>query len=190
VIAECPASVGSTPVHAEIIIPPSTTGSARFACTASTCASSGFGSGKPCTLVATYVAIEMKPSDTNSTSVYVLPTGVCSALVSRSVTEVMMFVCISVGSIHKKVATMASPTCGFVGLNPFTLVERPVHLIEDDSAPRCVESSGPRGHAPQCGGGAAIERRQSRAGRILTCRESMRACLRCGVHVENENDPV
>ena len=79
-----------------------------------------FGSGKPCTLVATYVAIEMRPSDTNSTSVYVLPTGVCSALVSRSVTEVMMFVCISVGSIHKKVATMASPTCGVVGLNPFT----------------------------------------------------------------------
>jgi len=25
---------------------------------------------------------------------------------------------------------------------------------------------------------------------MVTCRESMRARLRCGVHVENENDPV
>src|SRR6266550_4232845 len=111
-----------TPVHAEISRPPSTTGTARFACTARIWSPTGSvtPSGKFCTFVARYVAIETSPSDTNSTSVYVLPTGVCSVLANRSVTEVMMFVCVVVGSIQKNVARIASPTCGFVGLKPFT----------------------------------------------------------------------
>src|SRR5437899_314694 len=75
-----------TPLHAETLTPPSVKGWEKVACTASTI-SPGFGSGKPWTLVATYVAMLTLPDETCSTSVYVLPTGVKKASVSTSVTD-------------------------------------------------------------------------------------------------------
>src|SRR5438128_4234438 len=98
------------------MIPPSVTESERLARTASTVLWSRFGSGKFCTLVATYVAIEMPPAVTYSTKWYVLPTGVYGLVVRTSVTESMIFVVVE--PTQKKVATIASPRCGFVGLNP------------------------------------------------------------------------
>ena len=118
------ADTASTPLHDDISIPPSVTESERFARTARTTPVDGsFGSGKFCTLVATYVAIEMPPDVTYSTSVYLLPTGVKLGSVRTSVTESMMLV----EPNQKKVAMIASPWCGFVGLNPLmrTLPFRP-----------------------------------------------------------------
>ena len=51
----------------------------------------------------------MPPAVTYSTSVYVLPTG--APLLNRSVTDVMMLL----DPTQKKVAMIASPTCGFLG---------------------------------------------------------------------------
>jgi len=72
------AKLSSTPVHEEIVRPPSVTDCAKYARTAriSLAPGSVLGSGKFCTFVATYVAIEYPPAVTYSTSVYVLPTGV------------------------------------------------------------------------------------------------------------------
>src|SRR5207245_11715564 len=77
------------PVHADISIPASCTDVERFARTARTTPLVGsFGSGKFCTFVATYVAIEMPPDVTYSTRLYLLPTGVSEgAVVRTSVTE-------------------------------------------------------------------------------------------------------
>src|SRR6267378_4571649 len=72
------------------------------------------GSGKFCTFVATYVAIEYPPAVTYSTSVYLLPTRLYGVVVKTSSTESIMLVDPS----QKKVAIMASPWCGFVGLKP------------------------------------------------------------------------
>ena len=60
-------NVGATPEYAEIVMAPSLIGDVRLARTASTFPWSGFGSGKFCTLVATYVAIEMPPAVRYST---------------------------------------------------------------------------------------------------------------------------
>jgi len=62
------AESGLTPVHAEMSTPPSGTDVERLASTASRWASFWFGEGKFCTFVATYVAIEIPPALTNSTS--------------------------------------------------------------------------------------------------------------------------
>ncbi len=67
--------------------------------------------------VATYVAIEMPPADTCSTKWNVLPSGVRAALVWKSLTDVMV-----AGPVQTNVATIASPMCGLVGLNPFAMV--------------------------------------------------------------------
>ena len=106
----------STPLHAEISNPPSITDCDRSARTARMLSWAGllYPSGKPCTFVATYVAIEMPPDVTYSTSVYVLPTRGYPGNVSTSVTESMMLVEPS----QKKVATIASPWWGLVLLNP------------------------------------------------------------------------
>src|SRR6266576_1579920 len=71
-------------------------------------------SGKFCTLVATYVAIDKLPDVTYWTRAYGFPTRVYGFVVRTSVTESMMFF----EPAQKNVATTASPTCGFVGLNP------------------------------------------------------------------------
>src|SRR6266550_3108289 len=71
-------------------------------------------SGKFCTLVATYVAIDKPPDVTYWTRAYGFPTRVYGFVVRTSVTESMMFF----EPAQKNVATTASPTCGFVGLNP------------------------------------------------------------------------
>ena len=65
------------PLHAESMIPPSVTEVERFARTARIESPPGaeYASGKFCTFVATYVAIETPPAVTYSTSVYLLPTG-------------------------------------------------------------------------------------------------------------------
>src|SRR5436309_2496818 len=68
-----------TPDHADSRHPASVTGDEKTASTLRIVASLGFGSGKFCTFVATYVAIEKPPAVTYSTSVYVLPTGVAAA---------------------------------------------------------------------------------------------------------------
>src|SRR6266700_2145044 len=106
----------STPLQAEMSNPPSVTDCDRSARTARMLSWAGAlkPSGKPCTFVATYVAIEMPPDVTYSTSVYVLPTRGYPGNVSTSVTESMMLVEPS----QKKVATIASPWWGFVLLNP------------------------------------------------------------------------
>ena len=59
----------STPLQAEMSNPPSVTDCERFARTARmlSCAGALYPSGKPCTFVATYVAIEMPPDVTYST---------------------------------------------------------------------------------------------------------------------------
>src|SRR2546423_14777593 len=58
----------------------------------------------------------MPPEVTYSTRRYVLPTGGQLVLVRWSVTDVMMLV----EPTQKNVTTIASPLCGFVGLNPLT----------------------------------------------------------------------
>jgi hypothetical protein len=67
-------------------------------------------------LVATYVAIEIPPAWTNSTSVYLLPTGVKFASFKLSVTESTMLVVVALTQTN--VATIASPWCGFPASNP------------------------------------------------------------------------
>ena len=100
------------------MIPPSVTGCESFALTArieSPWTGSVYGSGKPWAFVATYVAIEMPPAWKYSTRLYVLPTRWKPlGRVSQSVTESIMLVEPS----QKNVTTIASPRCGFVGLNP------------------------------------------------------------------------
>ena len=53
-----------TPLYAVSCTPPSRTGTEVSACTASTWPGPVMGSGKPCTFVATYVAIEIPPDVT------------------------------------------------------------------------------------------------------------------------------
>src|SRR5439155_386618 len=67
------------------------------------------------------------PRVTNATGVYAFPTGVPSA--RRSVTEVMVLP--PSGTIQKKVAMIASPRWGFVGLNPLRRIVpfRPIVLF-------------------------------------------------------------
>src|SRR6266853_1030630 len=122
----------STPLYAESNMPPSVTGWVNVACTAYTTAGSGLGSGNPWMLVATYVAIEMPPLETNPTRRNVLPTGVRATLVMKSLTDVMVLV-----PDQKMVATIASPRCGGAPLNPFarTLVSRSF------SVPTCASSA-------------------------------------------------
>src|SRR3989475_11198894 len=100
------------------MIPPSVTGCESFALTArieSPWTGSVYGSGKPWAFVATYVAIEMPPAWKYSTRLYVLPTRWKPAgRSSHSVTEWIILVEPS----QKNDTTIASPWCGFVGLNP------------------------------------------------------------------------
>ena len=111
--------VPATPVHADIPMHPFVTGTWRSALTARICPGLVPASGKFWTFVARYVASEMVPSLTKSTSSYLLPTGVKGVLVSTSVTESMMLPVRPPGAPNQKtVARMASPTWGFVGLKP------------------------------------------------------------------------
>jgi len=111
--------VPATPVHADIPMHPFVTGTWRSALTARICPGLVPASGKFWTFVARYVASEMVPSLTKSTSSYLLPTGVNGVLVSTSVTESMMLPVTPPGAPNQNtVARMASPTWGFVGLKP------------------------------------------------------------------------
>src|SRR6267143_1862105 len=113
-------NVGATPVYAAIARPP-VTEAERFARTTRMLSPPVYPSGKFCTFVATYVAIETPPAVTYSTSVYVLPTGVALTSVRRSVTDVMMLL----EPTQKNVAMIASPWWGFVGLNPLMSIVVP-----------------------------------------------------------------
>src|ERR1700704_1504433 len=66
-------NVGATPLYAAIARPP-VTEAERFARTTRMLSPPVYPSGKFCTFVATYVAIEMPPAVVYSTSLYVLPT--------------------------------------------------------------------------------------------------------------------
>ncbi len=68
-VSTASANVAATPLQAEIMAPPSTTDDESVARTSRRVLKSGFGSGKFCTFVATYVAIEMPPAWTYWTSV-------------------------------------------------------------------------------------------------------------------------
>src|SRR5258708_6737892 len=122
----------STPLYAESNMPPSVTGWVNVACTAYTTAGSGLGSGNPWMLVATYVAIEMPPLETNSTRRNVLPTGVRATLVMKSLTDVMVLV-----PDQKMVTTIASPKCGGAPLNPFASTV----VSCSPSVPTCASSA-------------------------------------------------
>jgi hypothetical protein len=86
------AKTSATPVQADSLIPPSVTGADRYAPTASIRDGSVPASGKFCTFVATYVAIEVPPAVTYWTRWYVFPTGVYGLLVRTSTTESMILV--------------------------------------------------------------------------------------------------
>src|SRR5207249_380701 len=159
--------VPATPVHADIAMHPFVTGTLRSALTARICPGLVPASGKFWTFVARYVAIEMVPSLTKSTSWYLLPTGVYGMLVSTSVTESMMLPVRPPGAPNQKtVARMASPRWGLVGLKPLiTNVPLPhVPLCWSNWMGSPAAATAPEGRETWCSGlAASLQCRLSKA---------------------------